>query len=346
MKFLASPTEPRRASDDTNAHHDTVNPAEATVGVIGLGAMGSRIARRLLESGHRVTVWNRTTDRSAPLAEAGALVAATPAALARGCDVVLTMVADSDALMEVAVGRNGVASNVDDETVWLEMSTGGPAAIAQLASMLDDDSRLLEAPVLGSLSEVEHGTLIIFVAGPRFLADQLAPLLSVLGNPQYVGSRGAGSAAKLVANLTLLGTIAVLGESLALAEALSLPAATTFSVLESTPLAAQARRRKAAIATGDYPKRFALALACKDAHLIAEAANSQGLQLPLAAAVAGWLDEAVAAGLATADYSALIGYVLSTLASGNEEAVEVGAQVSRPIEEIAQGPDTEISHDA
>jgi 3-hydroxyisobutyrate dehydrogenase/2-hydroxy-3-oxopropionate reductase len=190
------------------------------------------------------------------------------------------------------------------------MSTVGPAAILQLASTLDD-SRLLEAPVLGSISEAESGTLVIFMAGPPSLAESLRPMLLRLGSPEYVGPHGAGAAAKLVANLTLLGTVGVLGEAIALAEAMSLPLETTFKVLESTPLAAQSDRRKASITRGDYPTRFPLTLARKDAHLIQEAAAARHLSLPITAGVRRWLDEGASAGLGDADYSALLGYILS-----------------------------------
>jgi 3-hydroxyisobutyrate dehydrogenase/2-hydroxy-3-oxopropionate reductase len=126
-----------------------------------------------------------------------------------------------------------------------------------------------------------------------------------------VGARGSGAAAKLVANLTLVGTMSVLGEAMALAEALSLPAETAFTILGATPLSAQARRRKAAVLSGDYPKRFSLALARKDARLIQEAASDRELSLPVVEGATRWLDEAVDAGLGDADYSALLGYIRS-----------------------------------
>ncbi len=288
-----------------------MSDTDMNVGVVGLGAMGSRMAHRFLDAGYDVTVWNRTPEKAAPLSDAGARIAETPGEIARTCGVVITMLADPDALRHVVTGEAGIAQNLDTASVWVEMSTVGLAVISEMAGLLDDDSRLLEAPVLGSLSEVENGTLTIFVAGSRPLADRLHPLLSVLGSPRYVGARGSGAAAKLVANLTLVGTMSVLGEAMALAEALALPAETAFTILEATPLSAQAKRRKAAVLSGDYPKRFSLALARKDARLIQEAASDRKLSVPVVGGAARWLDEAVDAGLGEADYSALLGYIRS-----------------------------------
>ena len=305
-----------------------MDSSDTRIGVIGLGAMGSRMARRLLEAGHDVAVWNRTGDKASPLADAGADVAESPGELARDRDVVMTMLSDPDALLAVADGGSGIARNLAPSSVWVEMSTVGPSAITELMRLLDDDSRLLEAPVLGSLSEVENGTLKIFIGGPQSLADRLKPLLSHLGTPMYVGPRGSGAAAKLVANLTLVGTIGVLGEAIALGEGLSLPLETTFAILGATPLAAQAERRKPAVASGDYPPRFSLALARKDAHLIEEAASERGLRFPVASAAAHWLDEAAQAGLEQADYSAVLGYIRSRAAGASGDTTRSGDEVA------------------
>ena len=305
-----------------------MNASDTKVGVIGLGAMGSRMARRLIDAGYDVAVWNRTRDKAQRLADAGAHVAESPGEIAQERDVVITMVSDPDALIAVADGGNGIARNLAPSSVWVEMSTVGPSAITDLMRLLEDDSRLLEAPVLGSLSEVEEGALKIFVGGPQSLADRLQPLLSHLGTPIYVGPRGSGAAAKLVANLTLVGTIGVLGEAIALAEGLSLPLETAFTILEATPLAAQAERRKPGVASGDYPPRFSLALARKDAHLIEEAASERDFRLPVASAAAHWLDEAAQAGLEEADYSAVLGYIRSKASAHSGETTGSAEKVT------------------
>src|SRR5439155_5235215 len=126
---------------------------------------------------------------------------------------------------------------------------------------------LLDAPVLGSIAEAESGALHVFVGGPRELFERWADLLEVLGTVHHVGPLGAGAAAKLIANSTLFGTIGVLGEALALADALGLSRSAAFEVLAASPLAAQAERRREAVEADEYPPRFPIALAHKDAEL-------------------------------------------------------------------------------
>lgn len=265
--------------------------------------MGSRMARRLLDGGHDLTVWNRTASKTAPLVEAGATAAGSPAEAARGAEVLITMVADESALEAVTEGGAGIASSA---TTVVEMSTVGPAAVRRLRERLSAAAELADAPVLGSLSEAEAGSLRIFVGGDAALFERLQPLLSELGAPIHVGPLGAGAAAKLVANLTLLGMLGLLGEALALADGLGLSREAAWELLDGTPIAAQAERRRPAVESGDYPLRFALSLARKDGDLVAEAARDAGLDLPLASAARDWFAEAEAAGWGERDYSAVL----------------------------------------
>ena len=282
----------------------------SVVAVVGLGAMGSRIARRLLEAGHDLVAWNRTAEKAQPLVEAGAVAAATPAEAAARAEVVLTMVADPAALRDVTEGEDGVAAGVGEGATVIEMSTVGPDAVRRLGSVLGEQAGLLDAPVLGSRSEAEEGTLKVFVGGPPELVARWTPLLSVLGSPLHVGPLGSGAAAKLVANTTLVGTIGVLGEALALAEGLGLPREKAFEVLAATPLAAQAERRRESIESGEYPPRFALYLARKDAELVVAAAREAGVDLRVTEAARAWLADAEEAGLGDRDYSAVLARIL------------------------------------
>jgi len=250
----------------------------ATIGVVGLGAMGARIAGRLADAGNDLVVWNRGPARAKPLVERGAIAAETPAEAARKAEAVITMVADPAALAAVTEGPDGLVAGAADGTTVIQMSTVSPAATERLASQLPGDA-MLDSPVLGSVGEVEAGTLKVFVGGEDALAARWSPLLSTLGTVMHVGPIGAGTAAKLVANTTLVGIIGVLGEALAIGQALGLPREGAFEVLGVTALADQAERRRAAVETGDYPPRFALRLARKDADLILEAAEKHGVDL-------------------------------------------------------------------
>jgi 3-hydroxyisobutyrate dehydrogenase-like beta-hydroxyacid dehydrogenase len=278
----------------------------STVAVVGLGAMGSRIARRLLDAGHDVVVWNRTAARMSELEQLGAGPAASPADAASRCEVAITMVADPAALRAVTEGADGVAAGAHDALAVVEMSTVGPAAVERLSQVLPREVELLDAPVLGSRSEAESGSLRIFVGGAGPLVTRLTPLLAALGSPIHVGPLGAGAAAKLVANTTLFGALGVLGEALALADGLGLSSDKAFEILAATPIAAQAERRRPAIESGEYPARFTLALANKDADLVADTAAGAHVELRLAEAARSWLADAESAGLGDRDYAAVL----------------------------------------
>jgi 3-hydroxyisobutyrate dehydrogenase-like beta-hydroxyacid dehydrogenase len=281
----------------------------AKVAVVGLGSMGSRIARRLLDAGHELVVWNRDPARTAPLTAAGAGAAESPAAAARQAEAVITMVSNPDALRDVTEGPAGVGEGLTPPTTLIQMSTVGTAATARLAA-LSEDAGLLDAPVLGSVAEAEAGTLKIYAGGDEPLVERWTPLLATLGSVIHVGPVGAGSAAKLVANAILVGVIGVLGEALAVAQGLDLPREVAFEVLETTALADQAKRRRPSVDSGEYPARFALSLARKDADLILEAAGSSGLDLRVTEAARTWLADAEAAGLGDEDYSAVLAKIL------------------------------------
>ena len=261
--------------------------------VIGLGAMGSRIARRFLEAGHDVVVWNRTAAK----AQGFPRVAATAAEAARAAEVTITMLASPQALREV--------SSTIEPRALIEMSTIGPDAVHELAAR-SPAVPLLDAPVLGSRSEAEAGTLHVFVGGPQELYERWQPLLGALGTVHHVGPLGAGAAAKLVANSTLFGTLATLAEALRLGDRLRLSRDAAFEVLATSPIAAQAERRRPALEGNDYPPRFPLALAHKDAELVTAA--DPGLRL--AEAARAWLADADAASWGERDYSALLAWIL------------------------------------
>jgi 3-hydroxyisobutyrate dehydrogenase-like beta-hydroxyacid dehydrogenase len=190
------------------------------------------------------------------------------------------------------------------------MSTVGPDSITQLAAILPEDA-LLDAPVLGSISEAEAGTLTIFASGPPALVERWTPLLSTLGNVLPVGQLGAGTASKLVANSTLFGVLGALGEALALAQGLGLSREAAFDVLAATPLGAQAERRRPALESHRYDRRFPLSLARKDADLIVEAAEASGTELRLIPAAREWLADAEAEGRGDEDYAVALERILA-----------------------------------
>jgi 3-hydroxyisobutyrate dehydrogenase/2-hydroxy-3-oxopropionate reductase len=274
--------------------------------------MGSPIARRLSDAGHDLVVWNRSPEKAKELVDRGAVPAENPRDAARRAEAVIIMVANPQALRDVTEGPDGIAAAVDDATTVVQMSTVGPDAVLRWASALPDGTPLLDSPVLGSIGEAESGSLKVFVSGEDSLVERWTPLLSELGEPIHVGPLGAGSAAKLVANSTLFGVLGVLGEALALAEALGLPREVAYEVLSGTPVGAQVDRRRPAIDSGEYPPRFTLSLAVKDADLVLAAAEARGLDLRLAKAARTWLADAEKAGWGDRDYAAVLARIIES----------------------------------
>jgi 3-hydroxyisobutyrate dehydrogenase len=171
------------------------------------------------------------------------------------------------------------------------MSTVGPAAIGRVAART---TSLVDAPVLGSIGEAESGTLTIFAGGD---VAPVRPVLDDLGTVLEVGPVGSGAAAKLVANAALFGVLAALGDAVALGRTLDVDEETLFDVLATTPLAAQAERRRAVLQGEPSPPRFPVRLAAKDARLILEQGDFRVIEAAL---------HALEAADADADYTALL----------------------------------------
>jgi 3-hydroxyisobutyrate dehydrogenase-like beta-hydroxyacid dehydrogenase len=277
-----------------------------SVAVIGLGAMGARFADRFLEAGFEVIVWNRTPQRAEELVSRGASAMASPAEAARNAEAVVTVVSDPEALGAVTEGPDGIAAGANASTTVIEMSTVGPRAVRRLETALPPGVGLLDAPVLGSLSEAESGTLLVFVGGPRDLAERWIPLFETLGSVIVAGPLGSGAAAKLVANATLVGTLTLLGETIALADRLGLGRRLTMDILALTPLGLASKRRREQLENEHFPLRFRLALARKDAELIQEAAEAAHADTRVLGAAATWFADAEDAGLGDEDYSTVL----------------------------------------
>jgi 3-hydroxyisobutyrate dehydrogenase-like beta-hydroxyacid dehydrogenase len=273
----------------------------------GLGQMGLPMAARLLDAGHDVVVWNRSTARADALVRRGARAATTPAEASRGASVAFTMLSAPEAVRHVVLGPDGIASGLASGTLC-EMSTIGPRAVRDLAAALPEAIEVLDAPVLGSVPQADDGSLKIFVGGAQTAFERHRALLETMGTPSYLGRLGSGAAMKLVVNSALLALMTSLAETLALADGLGLEEHRVLEVLSESPLGATVSRKRELIASGRFPPNFKLALAAKDARLVAEAARGAGVGLRLAPAARTWIEDALAAGLDDLDYSAVTAF--------------------------------------
>ena len=291
-----------------------------TLAFCGLGRMGEPMAGRLLGSVDELVVWNRTPEKARDLVDRGARQAMTPAEAASGADAVMTMVATPEALEAVVFGSgdggNGLAAGLKTGATLIEMSTVGPDAVRTVAQRLPRGVGVLDAPVLGSIPQAEDGTLKVFAGGRGDLFERWRPVLERFGTTMHLGPLGAGASMKLVANATLGALMSALAEALALADALGLDQALVLDALSDSPIGRTAKSKRERIETGEYVPNFTLSLAAKDMRLVTEAAEKDGVDARVAAAVRAHFDGAEAAGLGQLDYSAVIAHVRRRAVAG------------------------------
>ncbi|MDX6350576.1 MAG: 3-hydroxyisobutyrate dehydrogenase [Streptomyces sp.] len=278
-----------------------------SVSVLGTGIMGAAMARNLARAGLDVRVWNRTKSKAEPLAADGITVADSPAEAVAGASVVLTMVYDGSAALDA---MRQAAPGLGAGTVWVQSTTVGVDAVAELAAFADQQGlRMVDAPVLGTKQPAENGQLIILAAGPVELRDAVAPVLDAVGRRTlWVGddaAAGAGTRLKLVANSWVLAANSGTAEALALANGLGVDFQHFLDVIEGGALDLPYLRTKAAaVLSGNLEASFAVTTAEKDARLIVEAGERAGVRLDVAAAGAERLRRAAALGHGDEDMAA------------------------------------------
>ena len=262
----------------------------ATVAVLGAGGtMGLPIARNLARSGLTVRAWNRTAARAAALADDGAKLASSPAEAAHGADVVITMLADTEAVLAAMGEPGGGLAAMAPGTTWAQLSTIGEQGTSRCAALADTAGiAFADAPVLGSRQPAEERKLVVLASGPAAARENLAPVFAAIaGRTLWVGEAGAGSRLKLVVNSWVLSVVEAGAEALALAEGLGLDGGLLLEALEGGALDLPYLRMKgSAMLRGDFTPAFRLTLAAKDAALVSDAARQRGLDLPVLEAIA------------------------------------------------------------
>ncbi len=279
-----------------------------TIGFIGLGLMGSRMARRLLDAGHRLVVTNRTAEKARPLLDAGAEWADSPSDVARQAEIVWTMLSTPDVVEELASGDDGFLPHMERETLWIDSSTVDPSCSHRMAAAASSHGvRFLDAPVSGSTGAAESGDLLFLVGGDPEDLEDMSPLFEAVGRKTlHVGTTGQGAALKLVFNQLLGTTFLGTAEAIVLGESLGLEREALFEALEDCgALPAGLRTRlRAAIREGTHTPGFPLRWIEKDLRLASEAAARGGASLPMTdaaksvygmARINGWGSKGIAA---------------------------------------------------
>lgn len=274
------------------------------------------MARRLSGAGRELTVWNRSVAAAESLAtEIGAKTASTPAALAESCDVLLSSLADDNALENVYLGEEGVVAGIGPGKVAIDTSTVDPSTVRHVGSIVDETgAAFLDCPVSGSVSTIESGSLTIMAGGDPEVLETVLPVLDPLAaRVIHVGARGAGAATKLAVNGLVHGLNVALSEALVLAEKSGIDRSVAYEVFASGAAGAPfvQYKRPSYEHPEETPVAFSLELMRKDLELITGLGEEVGAEMRQAATGLEIVEDAISSGLGDADMSAIASYLRS-----------------------------------
>ncbi len=280
-----------------------------TISYLGLGTMGSGMASNLLKAGYKLTVWNRSAEKSEPFARKGARIAGTPADAARDVDLVMYSLSDDQAVEEVVFGARGILTGIKAGQIAIDMSTVLPATtLRELEAYAKRGVDFFDAPVFGSKNESARAKLWILAAGNKAIFEKVKPVLEHLGQTvHYLGKNGNAAAMKLAGNLIVALELEALAEGLVLAQKAGLDLNTVMEVVKvadfRSPLLVSNGQN---ILKRDFSTSFALKLMLKDAGLIEKFAKSLRSPVPALRVVQKNLGSAVALGFEKENASAVI----------------------------------------
>src|SRR3954471_9095828 len=281
--------------------------ARASIGFVGLGNMGGHMAARFLAAGYPVSGWQRSREHAQHLIEQGLQWRETPCAVAEEAEVVVTSLPDDAVLDQVATGADGIIAGLGEDRIWIDMSTVSPQKSRELATRVRAEGAwMLDAPVSGSVPQVQAGTLTIMVGGDEDAYRRVEPVLRELGTPNYIGESGQGLVLKLAINISLAVQMLAFAEGLLLAERSGVDPQRALDMMASSPIGSPMLRARAPIIL-DLPDDawFDLGLMHKDIELALGAARELRIPLPTAERADEVIDQAEALGFKRRDLAAL-----------------------------------------
>ena len=280
------------------------------VAFLGLGTMGQHMARNILEAGHELTVWNRTSARTAALADAGASVAISPQDAAHDAEAVCFSLSTPDVVSSVLLGTEGALGGASPGAIFIDFSTIDPATSRHLAHACEaQDVRFLDAPVSGGPEGAEAGTLTVMVGGERAAFDAAAPVFDAVGGKVlHVGPSGSGLTIKLVNQMLVGVNLAAVLEAFVMAEQAGIDLDVMFDVLKTSAGSSVMLTRNMPdfLLKEQYEPGFALKLLVKDLDLVTEMGRELHTSLFTPAVALQLFRNAIAAGYGDKDMSAAV----------------------------------------
>ncbi len=285
-----------------------MEPCVAELGFVGLGVMGSRVVKRLLDAGLAVTGWNRTKEKAQRLLDAGMNWADSPRAVAEQSDVVFTMVANTKAMRAVTHGPDGILAGLQPGAVYVDMSTTSPANTRAIAEKVAElGAQMLDAPVSGSVITLEQGKLSIMVGGDAEVFARVKPILEVIGPKVFhVGPNGAAVTMKIATNLSLAVQVLAFSEGVLLAEKSGIPRDTAVEVLLASVVASPMLAYRGPFVLEQPDEAwFDVNMMQKDMNLALELGRELDVPLPTTAITNEFLTAARGMGLEDKDFAVL-----------------------------------------
>ncbi|GAA5177290.1 2-hydroxy-3-oxopropionate reductase [Niveibacterium umoris] len=283
------------------------------VGFVGLGIMGRPMALNLLKGGHAVAVWTRRAESMQPLLTAGATAADSAAALARDCDVVISMVADAPDVEQVALGPQGVAEGAEaagrSDLVFIDMSTIAPSAARAIAArMAERGVTMLDAPVSGGEVGAIAGSLTIMVGGYQAACERVRPVLECMGKTvTWIGESGAGQVAKACNQILTGAGVAIVAEALHFARASGVdPARVREAMMGGFANSRILENHGQRMLDRNFKPGFKAWMHQKDLRIVLDEAHKMGVSLPNSAATAQMLNGLVGSGMGEDDSISLL----------------------------------------
>ena len=280
----------------------------ANLGFVGLGVMGSRMAKRLLDAGHGVTGYNRTKSKAQSLLDVGMKWADSPRAAAEVSDIVFSMVANTEALRAVTEGADGILAGLSAGKIYLDMSTVSPASSRAIAKQVEaKGAEMLDSPVSGSSITLEEGKLSFMVGGKRDTFEKVLPILQAIGpKATYVGAHGLAASMKVATNLSLAVQMLAYSEGLLLAEKSGIARETAVEVLLNSVMASpMVKYRGPFVLNMPDDAWFDVNMMQKDMLLALEMGLQLNVPLPTTSITNEFLTAARGMGLADKDFAIL-----------------------------------------
>ena len=282
------------------------------IGFIGLGLMGSRMAKNILKHGNSLYVYNRTKEKANSLIESGAVLASSIPELAMHSEVIITMLSEPGVVKETALGENGFLKHLKKHSVWIDCSTVNPSFSKAMAEeSKKHEVRFLDAPVSGTILPAEKGELTFLIGGEKNDVEFCLPLFEAMGKKiLHVGENGKGTSMKMVINLLLGQAMVAFSEGMLLGESLGISKEQLMEVILGGPVVAPfLSGKKNKLIKNNFETEFPLQWMLKDLRLALTSAQENNLTLPLTSSAENVFNLANESGLGEEDFSAVYNFL-------------------------------------